>query len=134
MERELWPRLYHLIMDVGRSLRLIGVSYQPHILLLVYCWAALHDRPVSWACDERNWGTTTLQPARLPSPATLSRRLWRVDTASLMRAVIGRLRRHRDPRLIATIDGKPLPIGGAGHDPDARVGRGAGMRAKGYKL
>jgi hypothetical protein len=134
MERELWPRLYHLIMEVGQALRLIGVSYQPHILLLVYCWAALHDRPVNWACDPRHWSTTTLRPARLPSPATLSRRLWRIDTALLMRALIRRLRRGRDPRLIATIDGKPLPIGGSGHDPDARCGRGAGMRAKGYKF
>jgi hypothetical protein len=134
MERELWPRLYHLIMEVGQALRLIGVSYQPHILLLVYCWAALHDRPVKWACEPRHWSTTTLRPARLPSPATLSRRLWRIDTAMLMRALIRRLRRGRDPRLIATIDGKPLPIGGAGHDPEARCGRGAGLWAKGYKF
>src|SRR5215831_1492310 len=134
MERELWPRLYHRIMEAGQALRLIGVSYQPHIILLTFCWAALHDRPVGWACDPRHWSTTTLRPPRLPSPATLSRRLRRVDTAMLMRALVERLRRGRTPRLIATIDGKPLPIGGAGHDPEARVGRGAGMRAKGYKL
>ena len=48
MERELWPRLYHLIMEVGQDLRLIGVSFQPHIVLLVFFWAALHDRPMSW--------------------------------------------------------------------------------------
>ena len=30
MERELWPRLYHLIMEVGQTLRrLIDVSFQP---------------------------------------------------------------------------------------------------------
>ena len=134
MERELWPRLYHLIMEVGQGFRLIGVSFQPHIILWTFCWAALHDRPASWACDRRNWSTTTLRPARLPSPATLSRRLRRVDTAMLMRAVVERLRHGADPRLIALIDGKPLPIGGSGHDPDARCGRGAGMWAKGYKL
>ena len=38
MERELWPRLYHLIMEVGPALRLIGVSFQPHILLLTFFW------------------------------------------------------------------------------------------------
>ena len=32
------------------------------------------------------------------------------------------------------IDGKPLPVGGASHDPDARNGHGAGKIAKGYKL
>jgi hypothetical protein len=134
MERELWPRLYHLILEVGQDLRLIGVSFQPHIILLVFFWAALHDRPVKWACRRRNWSTTTLRPARLPSPATTSRRLRRLDTALLMRALVRRLRQGEDPRLIALIDGKPLPIGGAGHDPEARCGRGAGMWARGYKL
>jgi transposase len=134
MERELWPRLYHLIMEVGQGLRLIGVSFQPHIILLTFCWAALHDRPVRWACNPRHWSTTTLRPPRLPSPATVSRRLRRVDTAMLMRALVQRLRRDEEPRLVGAIDGKPLLIGGSGHDRDARCGRGAGMWARGYKF
>jgi len=134
MERELWPRLYHLIMEVGQTLRLIDVSFQPHIIVLVFFWAALHERPVKWACNPRHWSTTTLRPGRLPSPSTLSRRLRRVDTAMLMRALVERLRQGEDPRLIALIDGKPLPVGGASHDPEVRCGRGAGMWAKGYKF
>ena len=51
MERELWPRLYHLVMEVGQTFRLIDVTFQPHIIVLVFFWAALHDRPVCWACD-----------------------------------------------------------------------------------
>jgi hypothetical protein len=134
MERELWPRLYHLVMDVGETLRLIDVTFQPHIVLLVFFRAALHDRPVCWACDERNWTTTTLRPAGLPGTSTMSRRLNRVDTAMLLRAVVATIRAEGDPALIALIDGRPLPIGGSGHDPEARCGRGAGMWAKGYKL
>ena len=134
MERELWPRLYHLVMEVGQTLRLTDVTYQPHIIVLVFLWAALHDRPVVWACDERNWSTTTLRPATLPSPSTLSRRLRRVDTAMLMRAVVQRVRQGKDPGLVGLIDAKPLPVGGASQDPEVRCGRGAGMLAKGYKL
>jgi hypothetical protein len=134
MERELWPRLYHLIMEVGRTMRLADVTYQPHIIALVLAWAALHDRPVRWACRERNWSATTLRPAALPSPSTLSRRLRRVDTAMFIRALVERLRRDSDPRLVAIIDGKPLPVGGASGDPEARCGRAAGMFARGYKL
>ena len=52
----------------------------------------------------------------------------------LMRALVERLREGEDPRLIALIDGKPLPVGGASHDPEVRCGRGAGMWAKGYKF
>ena len=134
MERELWRRLYHLIMEVGETLRLVDVTFQPHIVLLVFFWAALHDRPVSWACEPRNWATTTLRPARLPSTSTMSRRLRRVDTAMLMRAVVARIRREGDETLITLIDGKPLTIGGASGDPEARCGRAAGLLAKGYKL
>jgi len=134
MERELWPRLYHLVMEVGETLRLIDVTFQPHIILLVLFWAALHDRPVCWACNERNWTTTTLRPATMPSTSTMSRRLRRVDTAMLMRAVAAKVREGGDETLIAIIDGKPLPVGGASGDPEAHCGRGAGMFAKGYKL
>ncbi len=134
MERELWPRLYHLIMDTGQSFRLADVSYQPHIVALVFFWAVLHDRPISWACDAQNWTSTTLRPARLPSASTLSRRLRRLETALFMRLIVQRIRQTGVPRLIAVIDGKPLPVGGASEDPEAHCGRGAARLAKGYKL
>lgn len=134
MERELWPRLYHLVMKAGASFRLIDVTFQPHVIVLVFFWAALHDRPVKWACDPKNWTMTTLRPATLPSQSTLSRRLRRVDTAMLIRSVVQLIRETGDPGLVAVIDGKPLPVGGASQDPEARCGRGAGMWAKGYKL
>jgi len=134
MERELWPRLYHLVMEVGQTLRLSDVTFQPHIIVLVFLWAALHDRPVSWACEERNWATTTLRPATLPSASTLSRRLRRVDTAMLMRALVLQEGREGNQGLVSHIDAKPLPVGGASHDREAHCGHGAGMTAKGYKL
>jgi hypothetical protein len=134
MERELWPRLYHLVMDAGSEVRQVGVTYQPHLVLLVLLWAALHDRPRRWACDEKNWSTTTLRPARIPSDSTLSRRLDDVAVGCLMRIVAARVRATQDPRLVLILDAKPLPVGGASRDPDARCGRAAGLTAKGYKL
>ena len=44
------------------------------------------------------------------------------------------IREEADARLVAVIDGKPLPVGGASQDPEAHCGRGAGRLAKGYKL
>lgn len=134
MERELWPRIYQLVMAGGSSIRQAGVTFQPHILLLTLLWAALHDRPVNWACRQANWSTTTLRPVTLPSPSTLSRRLGSLAVGVLMRDLAKWLRDSAPPRLIAALDGKPLPIGGAGHDPDARNGHGAGKIARGYKL
>jgi len=134
MERELWPPLYRLLRDVAKDFHQKYVQYQPWVLLAVMLWAALHERPVSWACQERHWSTTTLRPARLPSPATISRRIDGVAVGLLWRAVEQRLRDRAAPTLLAFLDGKPLPVGGNSKDPDARFGRGAGCIARGYKL
>jgi hypothetical protein len=75
-----------------------------------------------------------LRPWRLPSPATLSRRLDTVASGLFWNALEQRLRNSGVPTLVAFVDGKPLPIGGNGKDPDARFGRGAGCIAKGSKL
>jgi hypothetical protein len=134
MERELWPPLYHLLRDVAKDFRQKYVQLQPWVLVAVMLWAALHDRPVSWACQKRHWSTTTLKPHRLPSPSTMTRRIDSTGVGLLWRALQQRLRDSGQPALIAFVDGKPLPIGGNGKDPDARFGRGAGATANGYKL
>jgi hypothetical protein len=100
----------------------------------VLLWAALHDRTRGRACREANWSTTTLRPAALPSESTVGRRLRGPAVACLLRAPAARPRQIGDPRLLHVIDAKPLPVGGATKDPDARCGRGAGLFAKGYKL
>lgn len=134
MERELWTPLYRVLREVGKDYRQKYVQYQPWVLVAVMLWAALHDRPIGWACQRRHWSTTTLRPWRLPSPATLSRRLDGVGVGLLWRALEQRIRDTGRPALVAFVDGKPLPIGGNGKDPDAGFGRGAGCMAKGYKL
>src|SRR5262249_25677145 len=110
------------------------VHFQPWVLVAVFLWAALHDRPVSWACDHRNWAATRLRPPRLPAPATLSRRLDGVAVGLFWRPLEGRLRGAGDPALVAVLDGKPLAVSGVSKGPDAGYGRAAGCKAKGYKL
>jgi hypothetical protein len=134
MERELWPPLYRLLREVGKDFRQKHVQHPPWVLVAVMLWAALHDRPISWACQQRHWNTTRLRPWRLPSPSTMSRRIDTVGIGLLCNALEQRLRDSGVPALVAFVDGKPLPIGGNGKDPDARFGRGAGCIAKGYKL
>jgi hypothetical protein len=134
MERELWPILYRTVRAVARDFQQKYVQIPGWVLLLTFLWAALHDRPVSWACCAANW-TTRLRPDPLPSRATMTRRIDRVGLGLLWRAVSDRLQaRSGPPALAAFLDGKPLPVGGASKDPDARYGRAAGAMAKGYKL
>jgi hypothetical protein len=134
MERELWPPLYRLMRDVARDVSQKYVQYQPWVLVAVLLWAALHDRPVSWACQPRHWTTTRLRPGRLPSPATLSRRLDGVAVGLFWRMLADRVRGAGPPALAAFVDGKPLLVGGCSKDPDARFGRAAGHVGRGYKL
>jgi hypothetical protein len=134
MERELWPPLYRVLREVGKAHRQKYVTYQPWLLLALFLWAALHDRPVAWACQRRHWSTTTLKPWRLPSRSTVTRRVDGIACGVVWAALERRLRDTGQLALLAFLDGKPLPIGGCGKDPDARVGRGAGVFAKGYKL
>ena len=136
MERELWPLLYHTVREVARDFRQKYTQIPGWVLILTMLWAALHDRPVSWACQPAHWSTTRLRPAKLPSPATMSRRVDGVAVGLLWRAIEERLRAlsATRPALAAFLDGKPLPVGGATKDPEARYGRAAGAMAKGYKL
>ena len=92
MERELWPPLYHLLRGVAKDFRQKYVQFQPWVLVAVMLWAALHDRPIAWACQPRHWSTTTLRPPRLPSPATLSRRVDGVGVGLFWAALERRLR------------------------------------------
>ena len=136
MEHELWPILYRNVREAARGFRQKYVQIPGWILILTMLWAALHDRPVQWACCARNWKTTRLRPLRLPSPRTMSRRVDGVALGLLWNAIEQRLRAlsGAHPGLIAFLDGKPLPVGGSTKDPDARYGRAAGVMAKGYKL
>lgn len=136
MERELWPLLYRTVREVVPGFSQKYVHIPGWVLLVTLLWAALHDRPVSWACQHANWKTTRLRPDHLPSPSTISRRVDRVGLGLLWRAVEQRLRELSapSPALVAFLDGKPLPVGGATKDADARYGRAAGTMAKGYKL
>ena len=134
MERELWPLLYRLVVATAKDFHQKYVQYQPWVLVVVALWAFLHDRPLSWACQARHWGTTTKRPLRLPSPATLSRRLDSLPVGAFWLELERRLRASGVPALVSLVDGKPLPVGGCSKDPDARYGRGAGAVAKGYKL
>lgn len=134
MERELWPLLYRILLRVANDYSQKNVRYQAWTLVAVTLWAALHDRPASWACDPRNWATTSLRPWRIPSASTISRRAHGVAVGVFRRAVELAIRDGREPALVAFIDGKPLSIPAISGDPDAGFGRGAGEKSKGYKL
>jgi hypothetical protein len=133
MERELWTLLYAVAMRLDKPWG--AWKYSSADILVVYVWAVLHDRPMSWGVQKGNW-PADLCPACLPSQATLSRRMRNDAVRQLMTAVeetwlalLG-----VSTMWIRMIDGKPCSVSNVSKDPDARFGRGAGGLQNGYKF
>lgn len=140
MERELWRILYWMVLSVDNCWAARAVGYSDGVIVCTYLWAAVHDRPTCWACDERNWPLDEPLPfgGAIPSQPTISRRLRTTGVTELLARV---QRQFLDAAvdagammLFKMIDGKPLPVGGHSTDPDARWGEGVRGLAKGYKL
>jgi hypothetical protein len=132
MEGELWDGLYSLVMaEASRRGRRPRVQHSDARIVLVFLWAALHDRPVSWACDRRHWPAEHRWP--LPSAPTMSRRMRSVGTLLLLEGLLQSLR-SSESGLCRRMDSKPLPVGGFSKARDARRGHATGGMAKGYKL
>jgi IS5 family transposase len=132
MEGQVWSIVCTLI-PVSESMSK-RFCYSDGEILAVILWAVLHDRPMCWACDARNWAHGA-RPAQLPHPSTLSRRWRRGDlqrcAQSWHRRIVARL---KVTSRYAAVDGRALTIGGCSKDPDCRSGRAAGGMGKGYKL
>jgi Transposase DDE domain len=130
MERELWPRIYRELQEVARGTQQKHAHFHPWVIAAVLLWAAIHDRPVNWACNVQNWSTTTLRPPEIPSESTMSRRPKKVVFGVFLNQLAARLREDGPAERELIIDGKPLPVGHCSKDPDAR----AGPLGRGYKL
>jgi len=137
MEDELWPQAYRVVCAEGKR-QTAGTrkAYADRVIVLTLLWAALHDRPISWACGVKHWigCGRGRRPRRLPSAATMSRRLRTVGVLGLLERVLARLGGRVPPSLVRRVDGKPLPVGGFSKDRDARRGQAVDHKARGYKL
>jgi hypothetical protein len=98
----------------------------------VYLWAVLHERPVSWACDSNNW-PKKLWNGKLPSQATMSRRLRTTEVQRLLHLMQRRLATEQGG-FVFLVDGKPLLVGGHSKDREATWGKAGKSFARGYKL
>ncbi len=107
--------------------------YTNHAVLAVALWAALHDRPISWAVCRENWPVyDRIRP--LPSSATMSRRLRDPIIAEIMNRLLASMRVRGKGERTLIIDGRALQIARHSADTDAAFGRAAGGMGKGYKL
>jgi len=140
MEDELWRQLYPVVQEEAkRKIRRGRCQYSDALIVLVFFWAVLHDRPVRWACRNRHW-PPEWRWRQLPSQPTMSGRLKTRSVAQLITAVDQRLQQIPQtpppslPPLCRCIDSKPLVVGGFSKDRDAKRGDATGAMTRGYKI
>jgi hypothetical protein len=134
MELELWS-------ETSAAISAVAVNFKRHprdqhstaLIVRVYQWACLHDRPVSWACQANNWKPST-RPQVLPDQSTLSRRTRRADFMDFLKRVGERMNGKAQPQMVKVVDGKPLELPNHTTDRDATWSRGVSRTAVGYKL
>jgi hypothetical protein len=133
MEHQLWKEIIALLAELDKRRPQCRERFCDAVIIGVWYWAVVHDRPVAWACQRRNW-PLHLRGRRLPSNSTMSRRLRRASVRDLLARLERRVIAPKEPGLFWMIDGKPLPISGCSKDRQAGYGRAAGGKAKGYKI
>ena len=141
---ECYRRMRAVLREVARQQNHLSdprCVYNDSTILLTALWAALHNKPISWATLARNWpGKLRPRPPvpgsrGLPSQSCMSRRL-RQDSSvlELLEAWQTALRRQLISSDVKLIDGRGLVVGGCSKDRDAGFGYTAGTMARGYKL
>lgn len=133
MEAQLYASLYKMVGSLAHP-RQRRTQFNDRIIVIVYLWSVLHDRPVCWACDPANWGRRA--DFELPSDSTMSRRLRTVSAQQLLeRALAAGSDLFGPPPLVKQVDSKPMYVGPYSKDCDAKRGRvAAGQMARGYRL
>lgn len=133
MDQHQWAALRQVVRRVTRSFgKLPRAGFGDHLIVLLYFWAVLHDRPMTWALARCHYNRM-FRPRKLPSISQLNRRIASDRFQRILQAVHERL--VGDVRFKGLlIDGKPLCVSAVSGDRDARSGHVCGGFAKGYKL
>ena len=133
MEDELWKEIYRFAERIGKSKGVVRGTYSDVVIVVVYFWAVVHDRPNKWACKKKNWHGRGFR-CDLPSESTLSRRLRTEAVIELVKAIELELINMNQPSFCRLIDAKPLSVSGHSEDPDIGYGRASNSMARGYKF
>jgi hypothetical protein len=133
MEGELWGRVYALLKRLSKGKGVVRGRFLDVDVAAAYLWSVLHDRPVRWACQRRNWPRCAMI-GRLPSPSTMSRRLRTIAVQQLLRGAERALLDQGRAGWVRFIDGKPLPVSGHSEAAGVGYGRAASCQARGYKF
>ena len=114
MEGQLWRLIVAVLATIDKRRKRAREAFSDQEIVEVFYWSVIHDRPVSWACQKRNW-PLCLRARSLPSNTTMSRRLRSRSVVTLLDALERRVSAPCRPHLYWMIDGKPLVISQSGY-------------------
>jgi hypothetical protein len=136
MEHQLWHSILAVLATLNPPVTPARFEYTDEDIVKVHYWSVLHEKPIAWACQMRNWPIWRRRRAcgKLPSEPTVSRRLQTLSVRQLLERLERRVIAPTQPGLYWIIDGKPLVIGNCSKDRQAGYGRAASGMAKGYKM
>lgn len=132
MERDLWKQIVPALRRLPRR-RPRNAVFHSQQILAVFLWAALHDRPVSWACRRSSWSPAAWR-RKLPDQSTMSRRLRDPSVEEDLSQLLHHLQRALAPSSTLAVDGKALTVPNRTMDTEARNGWASGGYSRGYKL
>jgi Transposase DDE domain len=133
VEGQLWNLILMILSSIDKRRRRANEDFSDEDIVKVFYWSVIHDRPVSWACQRRNW-PLYMRRQKLPSNSSMSRRLRTQSVVALLNALERGVTAPTRAHLYWMIDGKPLAISGCSKDRQAGYGRAARCKAKGYKI
>ena len=112
MSSQEWQTLYKTIRLENRSIPRFGRRpvFPDTLIVAMYFWAVLHDRPLCWAALRCNY-TSVFRPRRLPSRSQFCRRIKSPRCLALLEAVSTRLARGDQATPFAYLDGRAFPVG-----------------------
>jgi hypothetical protein len=135
MEAKVYRAMCRWLTSVPHARRRKREQFSDAWIIMVYLWSAINDRPVCWACEQRNWPAKLLDGNTLPSDSTMSSRLRSVGVLQLLERLLMAITDALPVPLVKTIDSKPLLVGAYSKDRDAKRGRLATRQfARGYRL
>lgn len=133
MERQLWGIISTHLTTISRVVSKGRFIHSTAKIVRIYLWSVIHDRPVYWALDKRNWSGVK-PPPQMPNQSTMSRRMRHPKTLAMINQLMDQLQPIDRHALVLRMDGKPLPVAKHSQDKQATIGRGAGGFQKGFKI
>jgi len=134
MDQVQWKNILRLVKRHARRLEpLPRAVFKDWQIVAMALWHTAHDRPMCWACDRRNYPRWA-RLGQMPSCSQFSRRVATGRCRQVLQWVHEESASVHTVTALSYLDGKPLTVGVASKDPDAKRGHVMGGFAKGYKL